>query len=226
MNFSTPDLSDKRIEYASRFLEKNGLFKVDNPENADFILVGVNPDKHFLNYSSPIFAGNVTNESVTDYTKEETFAIKNAYLTAEAAIALAVNESEHSLINSNVLIAGYGRIGKALHRYLSVYTGNITVCARSETARALAGLNMLLTMPEFNFIFNTIPHPVFNEKELERVGSALLIDLASFPGGVDMHFAKAKGVRLITARGLPSKFSPESAGAVIGETVLKLIKEG
>ncbi|MCR5207523.1 MAG: hypothetical protein K6C14_03495 [Eubacterium sp.] len=232
--FITPDLSDKRIKWASDYLEGAGFLKAEKAENADFVLLGVNPDRSFLSYDIPIIAGNVSGSNIFDYTKEEEFAVKNAYLTAEGALSLAISESGKSLINSSVLILGYGRIGKALHRYLNAFTARITVCARRSGAAALAEAAGAATVRfedlkgnmNYDFIFNTVPHPVLGSGELYSVkGGALIIDLASFPGGVDVQLADYLKLRLITARSLPSRYSPASAGKVVGETAERIIKE-
>ncbi|MBR3738183.1 MAG: dipicolinate synthase subunit A, partial [Eubacterium sp.] len=150
------------------------------------------------------------------------------------AISLAVQRSEKSLINAPILICGYGRIGKALHRYLEPFTKDITICARNADIRTLCeSLGTKTISPAeldkckgYSFIFNTVPHPVFNEKELKSMEkSTLLIDLASFPGGVDEHYAKALGINLIIARGLPGKYSPKSAGKTVAKTIINIIKE-
>lgn len=232
--FYAPDLSDKRINYAIKYLDKMGYMKVESPQNADFVVLGVNPDKKFLNYDKPIFAGNIRTDNTYDYTKNENFALKNAYLTAEGAIATVCELSDKSLVNSGVLIAGYGRIGKALHRILSVYTNDITVCARNKNSRTLAecngadtvDFNNLVEKNDYSFVFNTVAHPVFNDKELSAINEdALLIDLASFPGGVDRHIASQKKINLVIARGLPAKYSPDTAGNIVAQTINEMLEE-
>lgn len=233
--FLCPDLSDKRIKYAKKYLEKIGYESVTEVENADFVLLGVNPDKALLNFTLPIYAGNIFGDNIYDYTQNEDFAIKNAYLTAEGAIALAVSSSEKSLFDSSVLLVGYGRISRALHKLLSCYTNKITVCARSQNQLTLAQCNgadtinfeQLCKKNKYDFIINTVAHPVFNEQELLFVDKdTLIMDLASFPGGVDKHFAKSYNLNLMIARGLPAKFSPYNAGIVVAQTVDAMIKGG
>ncbi len=232
--FITPDLSDKRIMFASRYLQEMGYIKVKNEKSADFVLLGVNPNAELLNFDIPCFAGNISANGVYDYTKDESFALENAYLTAEGALANAIDNSENSLINSSVLITGYGRIAKALQRYIAPFTNDITICARKENDRLAAEINGakscsfedLKINNKYDFAFNTVPHPVFNEAELAAFNSnCIIIDLASFPGGVDVHFAKHFGLKLIIARGIPAKCSPESAGKVVARTVDKMIRE-
>lgn len=230
--FLAPDLSDKRIVYAVNYLEKMGYSKVDFESNADFVLLGVNPDKKYLDFHKPVFAGNIKADTIYDYTKCESFALKNAYITAESAVALAIDNDDESLINNSVLIVGYGRIGKALHKILSAYTNNITICARNKNSRTLAAcccaetidFDSLKKKNDYKFVFNTVAHPVFNENELESMRkNTLIIDLASFPGGVDKHIAKANDIKLIIARGLPAKYSPKTAGNIVAQTVDEMI---
>ena len=233
--FYSPETTDKRIMYARKELENSGIEFVENDKNADYILLGINPSKELLCFEKPVFAGNVeVGKNVFDYTKNEAFALKNAYLTAEAALALAIKSSETSLINAKVLICGYGRIGKALKRYIEPFSRDITICLRNRNSAAAAecegarviGFDKLKKGADYQFIFNTVPHPVFNEAELRALKrDVLLIDLASFPGGIDEHYAKALNTNYITARGLPGKYSPKSAGIIVADTVKDIINE-
>ena len=65
-----------------------------------------------------------------------------------------------------------------------------------------------------------------DEEELKRIKSgALIIDLASYPGGVDFEKAKELGVKTIHALSLPGKVAPKSAGEIIESTILSILKE-
>ena len=56
------------------------------------------------------------------YFENEEVKYKNAILTAEAAIAIAINDYKKSLRDSNCLIIGFGRIGKILADILKEVT--------------------------------------------------------------------------------------------------------
>ena len=71
---------------------------------------------------------------------------------------------------------------------------------------------------EFDIIFNTIPSLIFKK-------DALIIDLASKPGGIDFDAAKAYGLKVIWALSLPGKIAPVSSGAIIKDTIMNIIKE-
>ncbi|MEG2989378.1 MAG: dipicolinate synthase, partial [Oscillospiraceae bacterium] len=54
---------------------------------------------------------------------------------------------------------------------------------------------------------------------------ALVIDLASKPGGVDFEAATRLGVHVIWALSLPGKVAPVTAGAAIRDTVYHILEE-
>ena len=57
---------------------------------------------------------------------------------------------------------------------------------------------------EFDIIFNTIPSLILDDEILTKVKKdALIIDLASKPGGIDFDAAKAYGLKVIWALSLP-----------------------
>ena len=54
--------------------------------------------------------------SMIDYLEREELAIKNAAITAEAAVAIAIEEQPVAILGSHCLIIGHGRIAKSLMR--------------------------------------------------------------------------------------------------------------
>lgn len=171
-----------------------------------------------------------------DYFEREDFAVANAVPTAEGAIAIAMNELPVTIDGASVLVVGYGRIGKLLAAKLKSLGANVTASARRDDDIAwikASGINSARTgkLDETidrirpDVIFTTVPHTVIGKKELEVCGGALIIDLASKPGGVDIAAAGALGKRVIWALSLPGKTSPVTAGRIIADTVMMRITE-
>ncbi|MCM1115418.1 MAG: NAD(P)-binding domain-containing protein [Clostridium sp.] len=233
--FATPYLTDERISWASDYLKNAGYAHIIDIERADFILLPI-PSKDYMFdglENKLVFYGTGKHKGI-DYNQNEAFLLENAYLTAEGAVALLKNNSDKSIYGSDILITGYGRIAKALHKALQALGANVTICSRKEESKIEAmhngashiTFNALCTSNHFDVVFNTVPHIVFTKKELEKFNKdTLLIDLASFPGGVDTLLAKSNNIKLIDGRRLPSKYSKISAGILIGKTVDKIIKE-
>lgn len=229
---------DKRLDFAKEYLENYGYEYINEINKANFILLGINDKKYsdYLAYNVPVFAGNINDEKIYNYTKYEPFTLVNAYLTAEGTIQEIKANSNKSIINSKILIIGSGRISKALQKLLSSFTNDITVCARNNNEKIIFGMNgykvisfdELKKESDYDYIINTVPHPVLNQLELNAISNnTLIIDVASFPGGVDLQYAKAKGINVVVASGLPAKYSPKTAGYVLGKSVIDMIeKEG
>lgn len=79
---------------------------------------------------------------------------------------------------------------------------------------------------DFDIIFNTVPALILDRETLQNVKSdALVIDLASKPGGVDFEAAKILGVKVIWALSLPGKVAPVTSGAIIKDTIMNIIRE-
>ena len=84
--FITPDLTDGRIVYAADYLEQSGCEKVEQLRNADFVLLGVNPKARFLEYSLPIFAGNVEKTGVLTIRRTKPLQLKTHILPLKAQL--------------------------------------------------------------------------------------------------------------------------------------------
>ena len=164
-----------------------------------------------------------------DYYKDECYALRNAYLTAEGGIKLAMDTLDISVKSAKVIVLGFGRIGKALASMLSGL-GNIpTVYARRAEARVLAeemgyDVTETLDLSGFDVVFNTVPERIIsNETLLELPDRRILIELASSPGGFDAEIAAQCAHMVIDGRALPGKYAPQSAGEILAETVYGIL---
>ena len=165
-----------------------------------------------------------------DYYTQEELTTGNAYLTAEGAVALAVQEWPGTLGGARCLVAGFGRIGKALCGMLRGMGAQVFCAARKPShwaairAMGCVPLSYQETGRAFDVIFNTVPARVLGEEALvfqER--GALLMELASAPGGFDREAAKRLGLRVLDAPSLPGRMSPQAAGALIKTTICHML---
>ncbi len=170
-----------------------------------------------------------------DYFAREELAVLNAIPTAEGAIQIAMEELPITLHNARVLVIGFGRLGKALAPRLRALGARVWVSARRYEQRAAAesmgldseGMERLADwLCSYDLVFNTVPAPVLGLEELAALkGGALVVDLASRPGGVDMDAAATLGVRVVWALSLPGKVAPVTSGRYIKDTVYHIMEE-
>ena len=161
------------------------------------------------------------------YAPREEYQIAIARLTAEGAIALL--RPETGLSGAHILLLGYGRIARLLARELQKAGALVTAAARSGEQRAWAEAEGIEALPldalsgaldRFDVIIGTIPAPVLTEPLLALVRKdALLLELASAPGGIDAAAAHERGLRYIRAPGLPAKYAPERAAVILRDAV-------
>lgn len=170
-----------------------------------------------------------------DYLKREELAVKNAVPTAEGAIEIAMGELPITLWGSQCLIIGYGRIARVLARMLRGIGAQVSVAARRYEALAWIEADGYQALPiaqlareihKFDVIFNTAPSLVIDRPMLKRTAKdALLIDLASKPGGIDFASAKEENVKVIWALSLPGKVAPLTSGAILKDTIINILTE-
>ena len=168
-------------------------------------------------------------KKVINLLADESLTLKNAMATAEATLSVIINNTEHTVFDSRVLITGYGRIAKILTKYLLALNAKVSICARKEAALTEAKLcgavalgfsQLKESLTKYVIIINTVPMELFKKDELEKINNkSLIIDLASKPGGIDFKTADDLGLKTIHALSLPGKYSPKSAAEFIEEVI-------
>ena len=172
---------------------------------------------------------------IIDIMKREELAVLNTIATAEGTIQLAIENTNKILHGSEVLILGFGRIGKVLARKLAGLSVKVTCAARKDEDLAwiqayghkATNINVIgENLKSFDIIINTVPHLILSEEKLQYVKKeCLLIDLASNPGGIDKKAVKERNLKFVWALSLPGKVAPTTSAEFIKETIYNILKE-
>jgi dipicolinate synthase subunit A len=160
-------------------------------------------------------------------------AIYNSIPTVEGAIMMAIQHTDFTLHGSTVLVLGLGRVGMSLARTLHAMGARVRVGARKSEDMARIyemGLRPIHLsdlkhhVNDCDVLFNTVPALVVTSQVIANMPShALIIDLASKPGGVDFRFAEKRGIKAILAPGLPGIVAPKTAGMILANVVTQLM---
>ena len=182
-------------------------------------------------------AGGIPNDFYDESIKNidllqiDELTILNAIPTVEGTIKIAIEEREETIHESNVLICGFGRIGKILCNRFKALGANVYCAARKETD--LAWIREKRYFPirygelceyadRFDIVVNTVPSLIIKGKELDSFSkNVLIIDVASAPGGIDKEYAEKRKIKVITALGIPGKQMPTTAARYIKEIINK-----
>ncbi|MGI6307872.1 MAG: dipicolinate synthase subunit DpsA [Dethiobacteria bacterium] len=165
------------------------------------------------------------NISVLETRGMDEISIPNAIPTAEGAIQVAMANTEITIHNSQSFVLGFGRCGNILAKTLQALGAEVTVAVRRKEVLAwIEAYKMkpllLDDLPEevykADIIFNTIPTVVLDAEVLYRANkSVLVIDIATYPGGVDFPVAERLNIKAIPLPGLPGKVAPKTAAQIL-----------
>lgn len=177
-----------------------------------------------------IFSGCET--KFFDILKDDEYNTLNAAASAEGAICCAIKAADFNLLGSEILITGFGKIGKVLSSDLRGLGARVSVAARKASDLALAealGFEPVKYSAlsdfadKFKIIFNTVPKTVIDEDIIKNLNkSCIIIDLASKPGGVDFSAAEKHNIKTLWELGLPGRYSPKTSGEIIAKIIKKI----
>lgn len=172
--------------------------------------------------------------TIHDYLLREDLAIANAIPTAEGALQLAMTALPITIHHSRVLAVGFGRVGQCTAARFAALGACVTVAARSSAQLSLAESMGCTPLPlsqldrqltAWDLVINTVPAVILDARILARLGSPVLLELASPPGGFDLAAVKALGLQYISAPGLPGKVAPVTAARIIQKSLYHMLEE-
>ena len=177
-----------------------------------------------------VVGGNLDHAALKSYPKvdllhDPEYTARNAAITADCALRIAINRLPVVLNGCPILILGWGRIGKCLANLLQSLDADVTVAARKSSDRAmLRALGFQAVDPQnlepilhrFRVLFNTVPAPILSDAQMFHCRpDCIKIELASIRG--------IAGTQIIQANGLPGKTVPETSGSLIADSILRIL---
>lgn len=175
-----------------------------------------------------VIGGNLDDGLLAQYRRmdllhDPEYVAANAAITAHCCVKLLYQRLAAIPAEAEMLIIGWGRIGKCLARLLRGLDARVCVAARNPRDRAMvkalgydAADPGTVDLKRFRVVINTAPAPVLDEVRANGF-RGLKVDLASVVG--------IPGADVIRARSLPGQEAPESAGRLIGSTILRLVEK-
>ncbi len=238
----------------------NKMSLIDTINYCDFIICGIPFTRDLMTLNTPltsekiniedffkivpkdkiIFTGAVsdkltTENSIVDVYKTDQMTEKSTIATAEGAIKIAIENTDVSLYDSNVLIIGYGKIGSALAKYLCSLGANVTVISRSPKSinqaitdgfSAYSSFELDRNLSNKHLIFNTAEKIQINKTNIDTIDkNCVYIELASSPFGINYEECINSNIKIIFGLSLPGIFSPKTIAIALYDEIQKYIKE-
>ncbi|RLL45364.1 dipicolinic acid synthetase subunit A [Oceanobacillus piezotolerans] len=198
-----------------------------------------------LNKNTILFTG-ITNEYLNERAKQERLqiiplmdrddvAIYNSIPTAEGAIMMAIEHTDYTIHSSNIIVTGFGRVGHTVANKFQALGAKVSVSANSIKELARITEMGLTPIPieklhehtgSCDILINTVPALVVDKRVIaEFPPNAIIIDLASKPGGTDFDFAEKRGIKAILTGSLPSIVAPRTAGKILADVITQILND-
>lgn len=175
-----------------------------------------------------------TNRILIQLFKQKKAAILNAVPTAEGVLELAMRHTSRTINKSNVLVLGYGNVGREVANLFKNVGANVFISIRNSSNNnnikkeevSLFDLKLLKkNINQMDICINTIPAYILTKEILDEVKQTTpIIDVASDPGGTNFKYAKKQSLTAIHALGLPGKIAPETAGEIMASIIMEYLK--
>lgn len=175
------------------------------------------------------------NIKLVELLERDDVAIYNSIPTAEGALMMAIQNTDFTIHGSTSMVLGMGRTGFTMARSLQGLGAKIKMGVRKSEHYARAeemGWKPFMIkdlsdhLSDINLLFNTIPTMIVTAQILSKMPrEAVIIDLASAPGGCDFRYAEKRGIKAMLAPGLPGIVAPKTAGIIMANTLVELISE-
>ncbi|UWG98565.1 dipicolinate synthase subunit DpsA [Dehalobacter sp. DCM] len=189
----------------------------------------------FIGWARPalINAAQKMKIDLVEMGNRDEIVILNSIPSAEGALQMAIEATNITIHSSQSFVLGLGRCGLTLVNLLKGMSAKVTAVARKpkDIARALEmGVNAISfveleqEISRAEIIFNTVPALVLDRNMLDNISrDAVIIDIASIPGGTDFEYAQLLGIKAQLAPGLPGIVAPKTAGKILAKVYPPLI---
>ncbi len=157
---------------------------------------------------------------------------QNSIPTVEGIIGDLIYNTEKTINEADILVIGYGNIGKRLVSILEVLGANVTIGIilkddydiLNKKQKAVLYTNDFIMMKEVlnnsDIIVNTAPDLILNQECLNQIKKdCYILDIASHPHGVDFEYAEKLKLRNKLLLGIPSIVAPKTAGKILSKKI-------
>lgn len=161
---------------------------------------------------------------------------ENSIPTVEGIIGDLIYNSPNTINKANILVLGYGNVGKLLVEKLRAMDANVAVGVILQSdfeylkLRNIKGFYVTDeqlfgdTIKQSEIIVNTVPSLILNRNYLDLVNKeTYILDISSFPYGVDSAYAEEKGLRHKLFQAIPSIVAPKTAGLILSKKINRVI---
>ncbi|MCD7809842.1 MAG: hypothetical protein LUH02_10910 [Erysipelotrichaceae bacterium] len=154
---------------------------------------------------------------------DDSFLKQNSILTAEGVVSYLISHRRYPLFDSQILVTGYGHCGQALIDLLRGFQCHLSVSVRNSQLKSeieSLGCQYIpienIDLSYIDILINTIPSVIIEEDLLKTANkNIMIVDIASFPYGIDHHKALALNLNSQILPSIPCRYAYGYASKMI-----------
>ena len=125
------------------------------------------------------------------------------------------------------MVLGFGHCAKPIIDILRGMKADVSVAVRNEKYQKEIiekGCHYIpieaIDLKNQDILINTVPHLLITKKHLDQASSSLMIvDIASYPYGIDHHYALSLGLNSLILPSIPCKYAYGYAGEMMADMI-------
>ena len=178
----------------------------------------------------------VSNRDCVYLMKDKDVVRENAIPTAEGVLADVINNTECTLNDSNILVFGYGNVGKVIVDYLRYFSSNICVSIIEPNDKLVLdslGIkcfysdcrsDLVNSISSCDVIINTVPNNIISDDLIKYINrDCYILDIASHPHGFDREVLDEFFIKNKLYLGIPGKVAPKTSGKILCKKINDVI---
>lgn len=168
--------------------------------------------------------------------KDDEIIKENAIPTVEGIISNLIGNTDITISGANIMVIGYGNIGKYLISILKDMGANVVVSIIDEKDKAILDktninncysydyLSMKSYLNKMDMVINTAPTLVINKDFINSLNQDIyILDVSSYPHGIDKESLDKRKIKNNIYLGIPSKVAPKTSGLILTKKIDKIL---
>ena len=178
-----------------------------------------------------------SNRECIYFMEDEQVAMENAIPTVEGIIADLVLNTKITIHDADIMVIGYGKVGKPLVLALTKLGAHVFVGVNKEKdIEELELLGILgvdtkqQSMGDYvrtvDMIINTVPALVLEESHIVNLNKEVyVLDVSSYPYGIDQEALKFNEISYKIYPKIPSRVAPKTSGKILAKKIETVMEQ-
>lgn len=199
-------------------------FLKNSKENV-LIFSGINTEylDKILNYSE---------KKATFLMKDKGVIKENVIPTVEGILADIIINTDITINDADIMVIGYGNVGKELVKILKYLNANVTVSIELDKDKEMLDLlsisnvyskdinNMISKITKQDIIINTAPSLVLDNKYINYYkNDVYILDIASYPYGIDKESLDNSNIKNKIYSSIPNEVAYKTSGIILTKKI-------